>query len=455
MKTEVDTSWMLPWHFQTHEEGRRARFKVIIAHRKAKKTLQNIKELDRWAQAVPAIYWIVFPTLAQGKKVVWDDPDMFARNMLPVAWKNRNATDHFLAYPNGSKVYLIGAKGEDALRGPNPMGVIFDEYDDMGMNVWPTVQPIMTANPDAWAWFTGTYKGKKDLYAKHQYALAHPGTWWTIVLKASESGIIAKEDLEEARATTTAAFFDMEYECIPIEGGTSFFTRIKENLWDGNLGQLTGREFQLGIDLAKYNDWTVITPVDLSERKEWGTNDPFLVGTPDRFNQIDWPFQKVKIQAAWGLYNKARINIDKTGLGDVVTDDLIAAKVKPLEGLTFTEQQRNDLLKHTQILLATDRVRLPAYDFLIEEMQSVSYDVGKNGRIHIGVPDGMHDDCVMSLCLALWGAKKRKPVASRGMAAPRFVSAKPTSDNPLGLNNEGYSVAAPEDITDQLWRGNK
>ena len=446
--TDRNEPWALPWHDFVRRSA--ARFKVIVAHRKAKKTLFAIKELDKWAQLIPATYWLVEPTLKQGKRIVWDDPDMFARNVLPEAWARRNKTDYYIAYPNGSKLYLIGAKGEDALRGPNPLGVVLDEYDDMDVSVWPTLQPIFTANPDAWCIFTGTYKGKKDLYAKMQYALEHPGAWFGFTLKASESGIIAAEDLKQAKETTTAAFYDMEYECIPIEGGMSFFSRIRENLWHGDLGPLAGRDFQLGIDLAKVNDWTVITPVDLMERKEWGAKDPFLVGRPDRFNQIDWPFQKLKIMASWALHNRATTNLDGTGIGNVIVDDLRAEKIKPLNAITFTETMRNDLLKHAQILVAQDMVRIPEYEPLIDELESVSYDVTKSGRVYIGVPDGQHDDCVMSFCLALWNAKKRK---SARQGSPVFVDTAPTSDNPLGLVKPGYRVQGFKDNTDDIWNG--
>lgn len=400
--------WQLPWHIEVLSSP--ARFKVLVVHRKGKKTLLDIKELDRWAQAIPAVYWLVEPTLAQGKKIVWDDPDMFERNVLPYAWKHRNITDHYLKYPNGSMLYLVGAKGPDALRGPNPLGVIFDEYDDMDPIVWQTVQPVMTANPDAWAWFTGTYKGKKDLYAKMQYALEHPD-WFGLTLPASKSGIIDSESLREAKDTTPKAFYDMEYECVPIEGGTSFFTRIKENIWPGVFANIGDRSYQLGIDMAKYNDWTVITPVDLSDRPtEWGKGEsPFYAGLPERFNQIDWPLQKARMKAAWGLYNKARVVLDATGVGNPIVDDLIDAGVKPLEAFTFTEKSRRELLVNLQLMLAQDKIKIPDYAPLISELEAFSYDVTKGGNVSIQVPAGQHDDCVMSLALACWQLKKEKP----------------------------------------------
>jgi len=407
-----DVDWKLAWHLITLKVHRR--FKVIVAHRKAKKTLLAIKELDRWAQAVSATYWHVFPTLAQGKKTVWDDPDMYQRNVLPYAWEHRNNSDHYLLYPNGSKVYLLGARNPDDLRGPNPLGVVLDEYDDMLIQVWSAIiQPIMRANSDAWCWFMGTYKGKKDLYAKQQFALENPDQWFQIVVKASESGIIEPDALEEARRTTPQAFFDMEYECIPIEGGTSYFTRVRENLWHGGFGDPGSSEFKSGVDLAKFNDWTVLTPVEVTERVVgWGEKDRFRVGIPERFNQVDWPLQKARIAAFWGRYNKCALTVDATGVGGPIVDDLRNDGIKPLEAVTFTEKQRMDLLRNLSVMLANDQLMLPEYEPLLEELEAFAYDVNKRGRVYIAVPEGQHDDCVMSLALAVWGIKKKKPQSS-------------------------------------------
>ncbi|MHB8744875.1 MAG: hypothetical protein ACYC9L_17435 [Sulfuricaulis sp.] len=437
-------TWRLPWHSVVQTAVKTHRFAAIVAHRKARKTLLAIKELDRWAQQVPGIYWHVFPKLEQARRTIWDDPDMIARNVLPEAWTNRNMADRYLRYPNGSKIYVLGANNPDSLRGPNPLGIILDEYDDMKPEMWSAiVQPIVTANKYAWCWLMGTYKGKKDLYAKHLYAREHSDEWYTIVLKASESGIIDPQALAEAKATAPQAIYDMEYECVPVEGGTSFFTRIRPNMWDGYIPDTTGKQYQIGVDLAKHMDWTVITPVELNSNARWGSIDPFIVGRPDRLNQIDWPLQKARIKAAWGLYNKGRMMIDRTGVGDPIVDDLIHDGVKPIEPITFTEETRRALLVNLQLLLAQDKVLIPDFEPLINELEAFQYEVTKSGRLTIAVPDGEHDDCVMSLALGLWKAKKiGNPFQTRQ-----------ATGNPL---NDALAANAQRpwyDHTDDLWKG--
>jgi phage FluMu gp28-like protein len=392
-----------------------ARFKVGVWHRKCWKTSMAVNELLRWANTVKGTYWYVAPFLSQAKKIVWEDPEMFPKYCPPEIWDKRNNSDLTIKFPNGSIIYVLGADNPDSLRGPNPRGVVLDEYGDMKPEVWSAiVQPIMTANPDAWTWFMGTPKGRNDFFTKYNYASQEGNpNWFASLMKASTSGIIRAEDLEEARKTTTAAFFGQEYECEFIESATSFFRRIKECLYDvmgvdkfGNPLELKPRKgwsYQLGVDLAKYQDWTVITPFCLNT---------FKVGEMDRFNQVDWPLQKAKIEAKYYQWQKPIVRIDSTGVGDPIVDDLIAMGVdinrdapkEQEEAVKFTETRRRQLLDNLAINIEQRRIQLPNDEGLVAELESMQYTLTKAGKVRVAVPEGLHDDRIMSLALAVWGA---------------------------------------------------
>lgn len=388
-----------------------ARFKVGVWHRKCWKTSMAVNELLRWANTVRGTYWYVAPFLSQAKKIVWEDPEMFPKYCPPHIWDKRNNSDLTIKFPNGSIIYVLGADNPDSLRGPNPRGVVLDEYGDMKPEVWSAiVQPIMTANPDAWTWFLGTPKGRNDFYNKYSYATQNGNiNWHASLMKASTSGIILKENLEEARATTTAAFFGQEYECEFIESATSFFRRIKECLYDPiELPLLPYRNwsYQLGVDLAKYQDWTVLTPFCLNT---------FKVGLQDRFNQVDWPMQKAKIEAKYYQWQRPIVRIDSTGLGDPIVDDLIAMGVDIKRDAENGQEEavkfsggaggmRRRLLDNLSIQIEQGRLKLPNDAGLISELESMQYTMTKAGKITVQVPEGLHDDRIMSLALAVWGA---------------------------------------------------
>jgi phage FluMu gp28-like protein len=385
-----------------------ARFKVLVWHRKAWKTTTAWCEILRWASAIKGTYWFVSPFLSQSKKIIWQDPEMGARYCPPEIWDKRNNSENYITFPNGSVVYVMGADNPDSLRGPNPRGVVLDEFDDMRPEVWSAIiQPIMISNPNAWCWFTGTPKGRRGLFEKHQFALQQmedkgdKSEWFTMVMKASESGIISTESLEQARLTTTEDFYKQEMECEFLDGAGVYFKGVDNCLYNPREVETrpnSKKRYNIGIDWAKVNDYTVITPFDLSE---------FRVLPQERFNQIDYNLQKAKAEAAFLRYNKAKVRMDSTGVGSPIYDDLYD-KIPGIEPYQFTETSRRELLENLKILIEQQKISIPNDTILINELKSFQYILGERGKTKIEVPSGVHDDTVFSLALAVWGLPKQK-----------------------------------------------
>lgn len=386
-----------------------ARFKVLVQHRKSWKTTLCINELFRWAAAIKGTYWYVAPFLNQAKKIIWQDPEMAAKYCPPDVWDKRNNSETFLTFPNGSVVYLLGADNPDSLRGPNPRGVVLDEFDDMRPEIWSQIiQPIMTANPLAWTWFVGTPKGRRGLFEKFSYAetsmaeAAAKGVkseWFAKRLPASVSGIIKQEDLDEARKTTTEDFYKQEYEVEFLEGAGTYFKGVDMCLWNGKGEDAIPKKhsrYQIGMDWAKVNDYTVFTPFDLTT---------FKVLKQERFNQIDYNLQKARGEAIYLRFNKARCIMDSTGVGEPIFDDL-STRVHSLTPFQFTEQSRKDLLNNLQILIQQQKIKIPDDPILVNELKSFQYQLTERGKVRIACPDSQHDDCVMSLALAVWDIPK-------------------------------------------------
>lgn len=350
-----------------------------------------LNEIIKEAIKIPALYWYVAPTYRQAKEIAWKDPQMLFKFLPRELIKSRNEVELTVYLNNGAIISLKGADNPDSLRGTNPLGVVFDEYGDIanrwGAEVWEAViQPILIGN-NGWAWFIGTPKGVNHF---HQLFSKERPNWQAFNLKASESGILTREQLEDARLNTTQAFFAQEYECAWAEGAGQFFRRVEENIHTDNIG--TSGIFQVGVDLGKYNDYTVITPLRLND---------FKVGEIERFNQIDWAIQKPRIEAAVRRYNNARTWIDSTGAGEPIFEDLSRAGL-PIEGYKFSESSLEQLLRNLAILFEQDKIKIPRYEILINELRGIRLELNDRGQTKI-ISQTEHDDCVMSLALACWG----------------------------------------------------
>lgn len=382
------------------------RFKVIVWHRKARKTTMVLGEVLRRASLEVGVYWYVAPYLSQARRIVWEDPEMMPKYCPMPIWEKRNNSNLTLRMPNGSIIYVMGADNPDSLRGPNPRGVIFDEYDQMDPYVWSgIVQPIMMNNPKAWCWFVGTFDGKKDLFAKYNYAIAHPETWQASLLGVYDTNILSIEQIKEAQETTSEAYFKQEYLCDPIESASAVFrnvdacvkwvnphTGILED-WQGNDIPRSDHKYQTGVDLAKFQDFTVLTTIDLMT---------FRVQMPVRFNQVDYTLQKARIELAYIKWQKGLVRLDRTGVGEPIFEDLARERIKNIEGFVFTADSKRNILTNLQLLIEQTKITLPNDEGLIGELKSMQYVMTDSGKVTMRVPSGATDDRIMSLALACW-----------------------------------------------------
>lgn len=346
-------------------------------------------------------YFYFLPSYKQAKKVVWDNIDNDGFKMMdhiPAGLiKSSNATELKVELKNGSIIQLIAAdEFKESGVGTNPIGIVFSEYSISSPDAWKYVRPILAAN-GGWAIFNFTPRGKNHAWSILQLAKDSEKWFWQ-VLTVADTGILSPEILEQEKRETSQSLFNQEYYCEFLEGAGQFFRRIHQNAYPIDTPLPDEGEFQLGVDLAKYNDWTVLTPFNLNT---------FIAYPQERFNQVDWNLQKAKVEAMARRRNDALIWPDATGVGDPVVEDLKARGLniggENQEGFKFTEISRKNLLNNLAILLEQDKIKIPADEGLIAELEAFRYELTDLGKIKITVPEGMTDDRVMSLALAVHG----------------------------------------------------
>ena len=364
---------------------------MLVWHRRARKTTTALTELIKQALYRVGVYWHIFPTYSEAKDAVWREPTMLFR-ILPAELISRTNEQELVVYlKNGSIIQLKGSDDPNLLRGAGPVGVVFDEFAQVKPDAWMVIEPVLRAN-DGWAWFVGTPRGKNHL---HQFYLRgqqdHP-EWKSWLLKASDSGIIKPEQLEESRKSMKQADFNQEWECEFLEGIGAVFRGVRDIATAVPHKPLDNHVYVVGVDLAKVNDFTVIRVYDRN------TNDQVY---HDRFNTIEWPFQKKRIKAISDHYNHALCVLDATGLGDPIADDLTRAGV-PVEPFKITEQSKKDLIEKLSIWIEQKRIHILNIEEALNEYDNFNYQIGETGRIRYGAPEGFNDDIVVADALACW-----------------------------------------------------
>lgn len=379
------------------------RFKVLVWHRRARKTYTSIMELTRWCLAVKGVYWHIFPTYAEGKNAIWRDPNMLFSIIPEHSILKKNEQELVVYFKNGSILQIKGADKPDTLRGAGPIGMVLDEFATMKAEAWDVVEPILRANK-GWAWFVGTPKGKNHLYQKYLQGLGKNSEWKSWLLKASTSGIIPHDQLEESRKTAISqAFYNQEWECEFLEGVGSVFRNVRDVMTATPQKAKDDGLYVMGVDLAKVQDYTVIAVYDRR------TNQQVY---QDRFQTLEWPYQKKKILSISKMYNNALTIIDATGLGDPISDDLIRAGV-PVTPYKITSQTKKELIEKLSIWIDQHKLAMIPIEETIFELDNFSYELGSTGHIRYGAPPGLHDDIVIAHALAvseLQPLSKKEPV---------------------------------------------
>ena len=347
----------------------------------------------RASQYRVGVYWYIFPTFTEGKDTVFRDPSMIPNTIPDVLVSKRHDSVGVIYLKNGSIIQLKGADDPNSLRGPNPVGIVLDEFATMKLEAWQVVEPVLRAN-GGWCWFIGTPKGQNHLYNFYHKGQSGHLEWKSWLLKASDSRIITDAQLKEAKdSAVNEAFYRQEFECAFLEGEGRIFRGVREICTAEPERPIDNEMYVMGVDIAKHVDWTVITVYKRSNNQQV---------YQDRFQRLDWPFQKVKIKAVSDLYNKALVMLDATGIGDPIYDDLAQAGV-PIEPVKITEPLKAQLIQKLSVFIEQRRIRMINMQETLFEFDNFSYTLGPTGKFRYGAPEGMHDDIVISHALAVYG----------------------------------------------------
>lgn len=196
----------LPYHNRT------ARWSVLVAHRRAGKTVACVNDLIRAAITCPrpdGRYAYIAPLFNQSKDVAWNYVKEYARPLLAGP---PNESELRVDLVNGARIRLYGADNPDRLRGLYLDGVVLDEYADMHPAVWGEVVRPALADRQGWATFIGTPKGRNAFYDLYERGQSQPD-WFSTRLRASETGILPQSELDAARQDMTPEQYDQEFEC--------------------------------------------------------------------------------------------------------------------------------------------------------------------------------------------------------------------------------------------------
>ena len=149
---------------------RETRWGIVVAHRRAGKTVACVMDLIDDALRCPLPnprFAYIAPYYAQAKDVAWQYVKQYG-SRIPDA--QTNESELRLDLPNGGRVRLYGAENYDRMRGIYLDGAVLDEAGDMDPRAWPEVIRPTLSDRGGRATFIGTPKGRNSFFDIYETA---------------------------------------------------------------------------------------------------------------------------------------------------------------------------------------------------------------------------------------------------------------------------------------------
>ena len=373
-----------------------AKYHVLLAPRQHGKTLLSINLLLYYAINYPGSYNILCsPIFSQSKKTFVDLAKSCGPNNPLI--QSTNASELIMTFRNGSTIRMLSAESGSNIRGITVSGIaILDESAFIDEYVWSEVirpatmilgkKVLFISTPFGTNWFKKIYDWGQD---------PHYEEWASYRINPEDNPYLNKQDLETARLTVPTNTYLQEFLGQFIDGSGSVFEKFGECSTLTSLASQPSpnTRFWGGLDLAIQQDFTVLTIFD-----DKGNLVDFY-----RQNRTSWESIIEEVSYRIQKWNAHTI-VELNSIGSVVHEALKKASPGLIEGFTTTQSSKQDLIEALKLAFVRHEIQIPREEVLPElhtELSVFTYKMLTGGKISYSAPSGMHDDCVMSLALAL------------------------------------------------------
>lgn len=396
-----------PKQQQVQQEFRDHRFGVLVAGRRWRKTsLGVLLCLDVASQGGRA--WWLAPIYEQAM-IGWRMMTPLARQIIAsgVALEIREG-DHSINFPNGGVIRVRSTDNPDSLRGEGLDLAVCDEAAMMKETVWTEALRPALSDRQGKALFISTPKGRNWFWRLYSDAETRDG-WARWQFPSWTNPGLARPEIDQARQELPSRVFQQEYAAEFLDDVGAVFRNVDGCIHGELLRPQTGRRYVAGLDLARVNDWTVLTVADTETRK---------VVHFDRWQLADWGVTYARVAQVCAEYERCPVYVDATGLGDVAVAGLRKAgvRVEPfvLSGDHGDKQgTKTELINALILAIEREQIRYPNIPVLVDELKAYEYKLSKAGNVSTGAPEGYHDDAVISLGLCNWGVLQHPYVSTQ------------------------------------------
>jgi hypothetical protein len=375
-----------------------AKRKVCCMGRRFGKTLYGSLEAVDDGQGGGALHGhkvLIASTSQDQSDVFWSYLKRWLQPLITSKSAYKNETKRVIELSTGGAIKVKTGRDADTLRGFDADKLILDECAFLDPSAWQEVGAPMLADRDGTAIFLSTPKRKNWFYVMYNRAIADTtGRWAAWHGTTFDNPHLSKQAVDELVMDMTEDGYRQEILAEFLEGSGQVFRHVdacatikaptRENPAEPYAG-----DFCMGVDTAQQQDYTVLTVMDRTTRQ--------MVDL-DRFNRVSWESYRQRIKTMFERWKPGVIEFEINSVGSP-NFEALANDGLPVRAFETTAVSKPPLIE--SLILAFERKEITIFDdpVLVGELGAFERRVSASGRSQYSAPDGMHDDCVMSLAL--------------------------------------------------------
>ncbi len=319
------------------------------------------------------------------------------RVLKPIATRI-SASDHRIENIAGGVLEFWSLENQDSARGRKYRRIVVDEAAMIPtlMDAWQYVLRSTLVDYTGDAWFLSTPKGRNGFWQFWQWG-QDPSRheWQSWQLPSSVNPRIPPSELAAMRETMPERAYQQEILAQFLDDAGGVFRNVRKAATaEVQSSGINGHNYVFGVDWGRQDDFTSIIVIDITTA---------AVAAVDRFNQIDYAIQAGRVQALAERFKPMAIVAEANSMGLPVIEQL---RRRGLPVVPFTTTNASKQIAVDALALAFERGQLSILpdESLIGELEAYTSEKLPSGLLRYGAPEGMHDDQVMSLMLAWYGA---------------------------------------------------
>ena len=384
---------------------------VAFCGRRWGKTFGAAQRILINAAKKPGIYWwIGLNWKSASMKTAWDILEWYSSQAIvslgyrPAKFINKSNFE--IKWPNGSQIWARTAERPESLAGAGIMGAVVDEFTLMPELVWTEYLQGTLLDYGGWVLFTGVPKGEN--WGARMWRKAKSGEmgekWKAWRFSSYDNPYIDNAEIDDVKKIAPDAIFRQEYLAEIIDDIGQVFSNVgpaavafmQEEPADGHV-------YVGGVDLARQNDFTVITVIDVTLGE---------ICYMQRFNQLSLEYQEEQILAVAQRFGLASLVVEETGIGMHMAERL-GSRGQNVIAFKTSNQSKDVIISALKAAIEQGELKLlhemyPVGEVAVGELRAFGMTQLAGGSWRYGAPSGEHDDCVMSIAFAWHGAGRRK-----------------------------------------------